>query len=142
MKITTFFLAAFVMISVPAFAQKGNPDAVLGTYWNPDKDAQIEIFKEGDNFFGKIVWLEEPGKDSNNPDPDLRDRDLLGLVFMSDFTFNGKDTWADGSLYSPEDGREVRAKLSMLKNGSLKIRGFIGVSLVGKTRIFTPVGDS
>ena len=142
MKATFFALLLVSLTTIPAIAQKGNPDAVLGSYWNPEKSARIEIFRDGDSLVGKIAWLKEPMKDVNNPDPELRGRDLLGVVFMRDFEFDGKNTWAGGEMYSPEHGKYVSAKLTLQKDGSLKIRGYIGSPLLGKTKIFTSAEGS
>ena len=52
-------LAAVLFTSfVAAFAQ--GPDVVKGVWLNDNKDARVEIYKNGDKYFGKIVWTRKP----------------------------------------------------------------------------------
>ena len=64
-----------LMISNFALAKEWKADDILGIWWTPEKDGRIEIYKENDKYFGKIIWLipENRGnKDDKNPDPDKR----------------------------------------------------------------------
>jgi uncharacterized protein (DUF2147 family) len=36
------------------------PDDVLGIWLNATGKGQIQIFKQGNAYFGKLVWLKEP----------------------------------------------------------------------------------
>ena len=80
-----FLLTHFVLTAQNS--GKG-PDAVLGRYWTPTKNAKIEIYKEGAKYYGKTVWTERSGVDTLNPDPKKRNQSLLGLVFLTDFTYD------------------------------------------------------
>lgn len=114
--------------------------------------AHVEILREGDTYIGRIVWLEEPlypegdpsgmgGQpkvDLENPDPDLRDRPILGLVIVEGFTPDGPGRWSGGTIYDPENGKTYRCK-ARLKDGTLLVRGYVGVSLFGRTTEWTRV---
>ena len=58
--------------------------------YNTEKTAQVEISKQGSQFVGKIIWLQEPnpnGKpatDLENSDPKLRTRPLMGMAILKD----------------------------------------------------------
>ena len=124
------------MLFTLSFA-KSNPgvaDKIIGVYWSPKKDAKIEIYKKGDLYFGKSIWTEIKRKDLKNPNPSLRERDLLGSELFTNFIY--KDgTYEDGKIYDPESGKTYDCKMSF--NGkSLKVRGYIGISLFGRTEIF------
>ena len=66
---------AYPFVNVQAQEVKG--DDILGVWLNADKDAHVDIYKEGDVYFGKIIWLEEPNEfgapklDKENPDAEL-----------------------------------------------------------------------
>ena len=103
------------------------------------------IYTKSENlFFGKLIWLKEPkdinGKfktDKNNPNKNLRNEKLLGLKILSNLMWNNKEKeWINGSIYNARDGKtyQVFANLSEKK---LKLRGYIGFSLFGKTTIWT-----
>ena len=54
----TSLLIAFIAFSLQLFAQK--KDDILGKWVNPSGEGQIEIYKRGEKFFGKLVWIKEP----------------------------------------------------------------------------------
>ncbi len=139
---------ASLLISGMISAQAINSDDILGVWLNEDKDAHVEIYKEGDKYFGKIVWLkfpidEETGKpkvDDENPDEDLRDQPVLGLVLLKDFVFD-RDEWDSGSIYDPKNGKTYDCYMELKDNDNLKIRGYIGISLLGRTTYWTRVKE-
>ncbi|GAB3325566.1 DUF2147 domain-containing protein [Larkinella ripae] len=130
-----------------AFTPQNNPDAVLGTWLNGTKRGQIQIYKKGDQYFGKLVWLKEPndpvtGKprtDVKNSELNLRTRPLVGLDVMKDFTYDGGKVWEDGSIYNPEDGKLYSCKLTLKNPNTLDVRGYVGISLLGKTQTWTRI---
>lgn len=138
----SLFIMLFVL-SVQVFAQK--KDDILGKWLNPSGEGQIEIYKRGDKFFGKLVWVKEPndanGKpktDEKNPTENLRNRPVLGLEILKNFIFDdGK--WIDGTIYDPKSGKTYSCKLTLKDHNQLSVRGFIGVSLIGRTEVFKRV---
>lgn len=146
LKLTLLAIAAFLFIIPTAFAQK-NADDILGVWMNEDKDAHIEITKRDDKYFGKLVWLkfptdDETGKpklDKHNPDDNLKSRPTWGLEILTDFVFDGDDRWKDGKIYDPKKGKTYSCYMNFAEDKKIKIRGFIGVSLLGKTTYWTRV---
>jgi uncharacterized protein (DUF2147 family) len=111
-----------------------NADEIVGVYWSPKKDAKIEIYKRGGHYYGKSIWVATIRKDSKNPDETLKNRDVLGIELLTGFSFN-EDSYADGKIYDPESGKTYDCKMT-LTGKMLKIRGYIGISLFGRTEIF------
>ncbi len=146
LKLILLVIAAFLFILPASFAQQ-NADDILGLWLNQDEDAHIEITKRDGKYFGKIIWLKfpiddetgEPKVDKHNPDESLRSRPSLGLEILTDFVFDGKESWEDGKIYNPKKGKTYSCYMRFIKEDTLKIRGFIGVSLIGKTNIWTRV---
>lgn len=135
---TVLFLLSHVVCTAQD-AGKG-PDAVLGRYWTPTKNAKIEIYKEGAKYYGKTVWTERSGIDTLNPDPKKRNQSLLGLVFLTDFTYDdGK--YVDGQIYDPQNGNIYSCKMWLEPDGDLKARGYIGISLFGRTEVFEKIEE-
>ena len=114
---------------------------ILGKWWSPKKDGHVEIFQDGDRYHGKIVWGTQPRKDTKNPKPELRNRDLMGVVLFSNFRYDSSDKeWVDGSIYDPDSGKTYDCKMWVSKDGSiLNVRGFVGVSMFGRTEKFERV---
>lgn len=130
-------LCLLVWSGTVAIAQK--KDDILGKWVNPSAEGQIEIYKKGEKYFGKLAWIKEPndaaGKpklDVKNPVASQRSRSLLGLELLKDFTFEG-DEWSGGTIYDPQTGKTYSCKLTIKSNGQLNIRGYIGISLIGRS---------
>lgn len=81
----------------------------------------------------------EPGKprrDDNNPDPARQERLLVGLELLSDYVWTGR-RW-EGKIYDPESGKTYSSQMER-DGGRLKMRGYIGVPMLGRTRFFQRV---
>ncbi|NOY50103.1 MAG: DUF2147 domain-containing protein [Chlorobi bacterium] len=144
MLMTVMAVAPFTQIN----AQDFKSDDILGVWMNEDKDANVEIYKEGDKYYGKIVWLlnpideetNKPKLDDENADESLRDRPVMGLLLLKDFVFDGDDEWEDGEIYDPKNGKTYSCYMEFEDEddlNTLKIRGYIGISLIGRTTYWT-----
>ncbi|RYD80171.1 MAG: DUF2147 domain-containing protein [Sphingobacteriales bacterium] len=136
------FLLLLVAISFNAIAQ--SKDAIVGKWLNPSGEGQIEIYKKGDKYYGKLAWLKEPnlnGKpktDSKNPTANLQSRPLLNLEILKDFVYDdGK--WTDGTIYDPKSGKTYSCNISLKGNDMMTVRGYIGISLLGRSETFRRV---
>jgi uncharacterized protein (DUF2147 family) len=131
----------FFVLSVSA----QNADAVLGKWLNPSGEGQVEIYKKGDKFFGKLAWIKfpndangKPKTDIKNPDASLRTRPELGLELLKNFTFDGDNVYEGGTIYDPKSGKTYSCKMT-LSGKKLKIRGYVGISLFGRSEEWTRV---
>lgn len=136
--------ALFLTLMMATFATCSfGQDISDGTWYNAEKTSRIEFFKKGEKLYGKIVWIKEPdenGKpkmDEFNPDKSKRSDKLLGLVFLKDFVKDGPKGWEDGTIYDPRDGKTYSCTITEESVNKLKVRGYIGISLIGKTAYFT-----
>ncbi len=128
-----------------AFSQVHKADDIIGTWLNEEATGKVQIFKEGSKYFGKLVWLKEPidketglsRKDKENPDLHLKTMPLIGLVNLKNFVFNGKDEWANGTIYDPKNGKTYKCYIQFESTNRLKIRGYIGFSLLGRNTYWT-----
>ncbi len=112
--------------------------SILGK-WDTGRGGIIEISVSGDRLYGKLVSSREPERlDTKNPDLALRSENLVGHNILIGFKLGKDDVWKDGKIYNPEDGRLYDAKLT-LKGDELKVRGFKGVALLGKTVVWSRV---
>jgi uncharacterized protein (DUF2147 family) len=132
-----FFLLALWLgtACTSAQAQTLSP---LGIWTNAEKKATFEIYKCGDKLCGKIVSLAVPN-DPPNPDPKLRSRPRLGMVFMQDFSYDDDNKWDNGKIYDPESGKTYSCYMKMESANSMEVKGYIGFSLIGKSQTWTRV---
>jgi uncharacterized protein (DUF2147 family) len=131
-------LVLIFLLSINFSLYSQTSDAILGKWYNTEKDAQIEIYKEGGKFFGKVIWLQNPDengqpfKDRNNADESKRDRPIIGLKLLHNFEYNG-GTWENGTIYDPKNGKTYSCIIKKKDNKTLEVRGYVGISLIGRT---------
>lgn len=143
--LTLMWLGGFTSASMAQI----NADDVVGVWLNEDGDAHVKIEKVDGLYYGTIVWLKEPidedtGKpklDNKNPDDELKKRPIMGMNLLSDFTFDGSKEWKGGTIYDPKSGKTYSCYMTFADRTKdrLKVRGFIGVSLLGRTTHWTRV---
>jgi uncharacterized protein (DUF2147 family) len=144
-------LAMLSILLFGAVAHATVSDDILGVWTNEEKDGRIEIFKCGEKYCGRIVWAKEPNYpegskegppgtprlDHNNPDPQLRKTPIMGLQIVHDFVYAGDNSWKQGKVYDPKNGRTYRGSMTLVSPNRLDLRGFIGISLFGRTTVWT-----
>lgn len=143
-------LFCFAFAVSPAHAGDASasiPPGPIGVWATENGGAHVKIENCGDKLCGSLIWLKQPlnkqGKDkidSENPEPALRSRKLLGLPLLNGFVSDGDQTvWSGGTIYNPDDGKTYSCKLTMQDPATMKVRGYVGISLLGKTQIWKRV---
>ncbi len=142
---SVLFLGVLMFLGMQLVAQEYKAGDILGIWFNEEKDAKVEIYQENGKYYGKVVWLEEPNEpdtglpklDDENDDPVLQKRPIMGLLLMKDFVFDGDDEWEDGEIYDPKSGNTYSCYMKFDSEDVLKVRGYIGISLIGRTTYWT-----
>ncbi|WP_411275642.1 DUF2147 domain-containing protein [Daejeonella sp.] len=123
-----------------------NKDALMGKWLTTSGDAQILVYPTGGKISGRIVWLKKPndnaGKsetDNNNPDPKLAERPIIGLEMLKGFTYSNDGVWEGGTIYDPKTGKTYSCKISMINPNQIHVRGFVGISILGRTETWSRV---
>ncbi len=154
---TSMAVLMLLVLAAAAQAAAADGDAILGL-WATEPDAEdgnghVEIFKQDGKYYGRLVWLEKPeyaadddqgmgGQtkiDRENSDEGLQARPLIGLLVMEGFVFDGDDLWHKGTIYDPDNGKTYKCKVRLGDHGELRVRGYIGVSLLGRSSTWTRV---
>lgn len=134
-------LLCSVFISNKAFAQK---DQVEGVWFNEEKTAKVWIYlaKNG-KYYGKIVWLKEPNDENGNPKTDTknpkeskRNEPIMDMLILKGFEKDGDDEYDDGTIYDPKNGKTYSCVMTY-KGDELHVRGYVGISLIGRTTVWT-----
>ena len=121
-------------------AQTQKADDLIGTYMTDKNEGMVEITKRDNKYFGKLLWTKTEGKlDTNNPDVKQQSQPLRGKEILNSFDFNGSDLWHNGTIYDPKNGKTYSCKITRDEKGNLSVRGFIGVSLLGRTTLWIKV---
>lgn len=134
------FIAVLLLAAVNYAFTPNTADVVLGKWLNEEKDGAVEIFKKGNNYYGKLVWLKRGPNtlDEKNPDAARKNDKLLGKEILQKFSYdNGSKQWQNGTIYDPKSGKTYSCKMWLNADGSLSIRGYIGFSMIGRTTVWT-----
>lgn len=121
-------------------------ESIVGTWQDEKNIMKVQIEKFGNEFFGKIVWLEKPNEsdgspklDKHNPDKSLRHIPFIGLRILKNLVYKGDGVWGGGNIYDPEHGKSYSCKITLNDINVANIRAFIGFSFIGKSMNFTRV---
>ena len=140
------------MVVMTQTAQAASSDAK--GYWLTENNKAIVEFSEceaagGKELCGHIVWTANPrdaaGKlklDIENPDPALRDQPVCGIKLIGGMRPVSVTEYKDGWVYNPRSGETYDAKVEVISADRLKMRGFLGISLLGRTQTWTRVSDA
>lgn len=133
-------LALFAVVSV-AGAQQLTPKLQNAVgHWqivNGDGNpgGQVETYLENGKLFGRVTQV-RPGRTPKDVcdkcSGDYKNKLILGMTIMRDFHPEGDD-WVGGAVVDPENGKDYKGKIWTVGNDQLKLRGFVGISLLGRT---------
>lgn len=141
--------AAVPLLLLACGASVGHAAGPEGRWYAEGGAAQVEIAPCGDALCGEIVWLRSPFDengcpltDRQNSDETLQKRPIVGLQILSDLTPVREEPgrWSGGSVYDPTSGRTYRCVMSLDGADRLHVRGYFGITLLGRTTTWIRVG--
>lgn len=127
------------------FTQAAEEGDILGVWVTENAKSHVEISKCDAGLCGRIIALKEelyPADDEmagqkktdrNNPDKSKQSNPIIGLQILKGFSFDGSDVWEDGEIYDPNNGKTYKCKMTLEDQKNLKVRGYIGFALLGRT---------
>jgi uncharacterized protein (DUF2147 family) len=99
----------------------------------------VNIWQENGKLYGRIEKLLDPDPEDPHPqcvscEGEMRDRPVIGMRILWDLQKAGNE-WSGGKVLDPNNGKEYECHLAVEDGGKkLKVRGFIGLSLLGRTQ--------
>ncbi len=119
------------------------PDDIIGKWWSPDKDGQVEFFKSGGKYYGRLIWsindkVGKPKLDDQNPTVSMRSRRLVGAEVFKDMVYK-EGEYESGTAYDARSGYTYNCTAWLEGHDVLKVRGYVGFSVLGKTVTMTRV---
>jgi uncharacterized protein (DUF2147 family) len=132
---------AAMLAACAVFAQTGqNPVGTWHTISDVDGKPRgiVEITEENGVLSGKISGTLRPDESLDKLcdvcPGDKKGKKLLGMTILSGLKRSG-DEWTGGEIMDPDTGKVYRAKVWLEEGGKkLKVRGYIGVSLLGRSQ--------
>ncbi len=121
------------------------PDADPSGLWQlvDDKTGQpngvVRLTVEDGTLRGRIERL-RPGTQATDKctkcPPPQKDRPFLGLMIAWGLKPDG-DSWGGGTILDPDSGDTYRCIMKLHDRNTLEVRGYIGISLFGRTQRWT-----
>ncbi len=100
---------------------------------------KVDTYLENGKLFGRVTEV-RPGRTPKDVcdkcSGEFKNQLILGMVNMRDFHAQGDD-WVDGTVVDPENGKQYKGKIWAVDKDTLRMRGFIGISLLGRTETWT-----
>lgn len=119
-------------------------DGIEGVWLTEERDSKIEFVPCGTVLCGTVVWLQKPNdadgnphRDINNPDPSLREREILGLTIFEGLSKTDEAGEWQGSVYNPDDGDTYKTVLTLQSDGTLEVKGCVLGGLICGTEYWT-----
>jgi uncharacterized protein (DUF2147 family) len=134
---TIAFITLLTLAATPALARP-----LEGTTWRTQSGAgTVRIEACGTKTCGRILTgtpkAGETGLDFRNPNAALRSRPLIGANILSNFVRQADNSYKQGTIYNPEDGKTYRSEFKIKADGKLEVKGCVGPFC--QTQIWTPV---
>jgi uncharacterized protein (DUF2147 family) len=112
--------------------------SLLGDWITPNKSI-VEVYSCDKAICMRIAHVDAAvghTVDGLNPDPSKRDRRLCGLEIGSGFMPKDAAHAEGGRLYDPNSGNTYSGTLALTDDSTLKLRGYVGISLFGRTEVW------
>lgn len=128
----SYFVIGLIIILLCSFKPS---EPITGTYWGPNKKSKIQFFKKNDQYFGKLIWTNNPSLiDENNQTKSLKGRNLVGLNLFFSLKYNSHLKVWKGKFYDPTSGEIYNCDLWLTNsNKSLVARGYSDYSFLTQT---------
>ena len=96
----------------------------------------IKLYVENNTLNGRIETLmlkEDQGQLCTNCSGSELNQPIEGLIILKGLTRDG-DQWSGGTILDPANGKEYQCTLTLEGTSQLNVRGFIGLSFIGRTQ--------
>lgn len=134
------FLLSMIFISLISIAQ-----SPVGIWKNLDDEdgkekSHIEIYEQNGKLRGKVIKL-LPAATTTKCDACTganKGKSLVGMDILWDLVKTGK-VWDNGEILDPKKGKIYSCKIELEGKDKLKVRGYVGVSMFGRTQTWYKV---
>ena len=131
------FFTFFVLIEIKS-------QSIIGIWETIDDitgkaKSNVEIYEKSGKIYGKVIKL-LPGAavtTCNNWPGEKNGKSLIGMDILWEFK-PYKDYWSYGQVVDPKNGKIYSGNI-WLEGDNLKLRGYIGISLIGRSQIWHKV---
>ena len=133
-------LGSFIFL----FGIIGYAQSYVGTWKTVDdktgkEKSYVQIYEtKSGKLQGKVVKILTPGKENAKCDDctgENKGKPIMNMVIMWGLEKDG----TGGHILDPNNGKQYKCKISLKDKNTLDVRGYLGVSLLGRTQTWTRV---
>lgn len=139
-------LFAFLVLAFSSLSFAADLNSPVGKWKTIDDETKlpksiVEVSEVDGKLQGKIVQLFRKPEEDQNPKCDKcedhrKDQPIIGMTIFEGLT-KDDGVWSGGKILDPKKGKLYSVKMELIEEGKkLKVRGFIGFSLLGRTQIW------
>lgn len=140
LSLTSAWAAAALLVAV-LVTPSARAESPIGRWLTQDGGGVIEILPCGKAVCGRIVGMREPLLADGSPRKDRNGRSQCGLTILHDARETEPGVWS-GRITNPEDGTDWNCQFRVDTNGTLRLRGYVVVPLLGQTQAWTRYAGS
>ncbi|WP_372792172.1 DUF2147 domain-containing protein [Lutibacter sp.] len=138
-----------ILIACIAFGTlTSNAQSIFGKWKTIDDETGkeksiVEIYKENGKAYAKVLQVLEKGKEDKICDlckGDNKNKPVKGMVIINGLS-QDDDEWNNGKILDPKTGKEYKCYITLEDENKLKVRGFIGFAIIGRTQYWTRFQD-
>lgn len=135
----TFITTLFIL----CFSASLTAQTIFGKWNSFDEETKkiesvIEVYEKDGKAFAKIIEIIDPERQEATCfkcKGSRKDQKILGMDILTGLK-KKKDEWSGGKILDPKNGKEYKCYIKLLDDNTLKLRGYIGFSLLGRTAIW------
>ena len=129
-----------ILLLLITISYTANSQTIFGKWHSFNDETQevesvIEVYEKNGKAFAKIIEIKNPDRKTAVCDKckgPKKDKPILGMEILSGLKKND-DEWSGGKILDPKNGKEYKCYIKLVEDNKLKIRGYIGFSLLGRT---------
>ena len=119
-------LSTFLLLNIchTSLAQT-KADAIVGDWITTERNAIIRCYKEGNRYFGKVLWYDAfKEEEEGHPIDPIDNTRFLNTIFMKNFVFD-KNEWSGGRIIDAYHDKSYSAFARFNDKQQLEVTGYI-----------------
>lgn len=101
----------------------------------------VEIYEKSGKIYGKVVDILRADRKKDvctKCDGAEKNKPIMGMVIINGLKKDGTE-YNGGTILDPQNGKKYKCYITLDSADKLKLRGYVGISIVGRTQYWTRV---
>lgn len=136
----------YSILFVLAFSFASHAQTALGKWKTIDDETKkpksvVEIYESNGKIYGRVVEIFDKSKENKvceDCEGAKKGKPIKGMVLIEGLTKKGSN-WEGGTILDPNSGKVYKCTITLEGKDKLKVRGYVGISLLGRTQYWERV---